>query len=126
MEIALAVAISGALGALSRWLLTAAIDRHLPAGFPHGTLVVNVLGCLLLGWAGTLLLAKLPASAHARAAVATGFLGAFTTFSTFAFDTVVLWRAGESARAVTNVGLSLGLGLAAVALGVWLATHARS
>ena len=126
METALAVAFSGALGALSRWLLTAAVDRHLPPGFPHGTLVVNVVGCLLLGWAGTLLLGRLPASAPARAAIATGFLGAFTTFSTFAFDTVVLWRAGESARALTNVVLSLGLGLAAVAVGVWLATHSRS
>lgn len=126
METLLAVAAAGALGALSRWALTAAVDRHLPAGFPHGTLVVNVVGCLLLGWAATLLLQRLPASATVRAAIATGFLGAFTTYSTFAFDSVVLWRAGEHLRAVLNVSLSLGLGFAAVALGIWLAGHGRS
>lgn len=115
---ALWIALLGAAGALARYGLGAWVQLRLGLAFPAGTLVINVLGSLALGLvvggAGGL-------GPTARLAVGVGFLGAFTTFSTFTVDTVRLVQGGQPGLAAANLGLSLGLGLLAAWAGLALA-----
>jgi CrcB protein len=105
----LVVAGFGALGALARWGLSVATNAS-ARSFPWTTLAVNVAGCFALG----LLVAALGDDhPDLRLGVGTGFLGAFTTFSTFSVETTEL----PAARAALYVALSVGLGLAAAVLG---------
>lgn len=108
------VAAGAVVGALARWAVTGALDR---AGYAAGTTVVNALGSFLIGlllfspfMTGTL-------APHARLLLATGILGAFTTMSSFAFETLVLLEDAGWARAALNVLLNPGLALAACWLG---------
>ena len=117
----LAIALAGAGGALARWGLTAMAQRAWPGVFPAGTLTVNLVGCFLFGLLAPLLADRAHLPIALRTAILTGFLGAFTTFSTFSFDSYELWRSGHTWKAVGNVGLSVGLGLLAVGLGLRLA-----
>lgn len=114
----LLVACAGGLGALAHWGLTVALQRFSPATFPGGTLGVNVIGCFLLGLLAELALERTPLGGHARYVILVGFLGAFTTFSTFGYETLVMLREGAVLRAALNVGLSVGLGVMACWLGV--------
>ena len=110
---ALAVAVAGALGALLRWRIGVAIGLR---SFPWATLAVNVVGCFTLA----AVLAGPGASRWSpttTTAVAVGLLGAFTTFSTFGYETFTLLRTDEPARAAAYVTLSLAGGLGASALG---------
>ena len=116
MAEAMAVAIGGALGALSRFALAAWIRQWWASPFPVATFVVNVIGSLALGYVLTVLPAK-PAAGIWGALVATGFLGAFTTFSTFSWETVALIRSGSVSLALLYVTLSLVVSLAAVLAG---------
>ncbi|WP_022949255.1 fluoride efflux transporter CrcB [Methylohalobius crimeensis] len=109
----LAVAFGGATGALLRFSISGAVYRWLGRGFPHGTLAANLIGSFLLGLLADPLLQLPPSSFPWRAAAATGFLGAFTTFSTFALETVYLIEQGRMLRAFGNLLISIGLGLAA-------------
>jgi CrcB protein len=107
------VGVAGAAGALSRYAIGVGIGVR---SFPFATLAINVAGSAVLGW----VLAGPGAdrwSTTATTAVAVGFLGAFTTFSTFAYETTTMLRADEPVRALTYVGLSVGLGLLAAAGG---------
>ncbi|MBT7310289.1 fluoride efflux transporter CrcB [bacterium] len=113
----LAIAIAGAIGAISRYGLTTFVQRYFPSGFPGGTLVVNIIGCFLLGFIASVGLEKF-ASPTIRIAVIVGLLGSFTTFSTFGFDTVSLMRDGNEIKALLNILLSVGLGLIAAWLGM--------
>ena len=110
------IALAGALGALARYGLGGWV-HGLGGGFPWGTLVVNVLGSFLLGLAFRTLEA-LAASTEIRHALTIGFLGSFTTFSAFSFETVELAQAGEWGRAALYAGGSVLLGVAAAALGI--------
>jgi len=108
------VAVGGALGAVARAVLSAAVQARWPAPLPWGTSVVNISGCLalglLLGW-----LESRPQLALAwRSFAAVGVLGAFTTFSTFELETLALLQRGAFPAAVTNVAGSVVLGLIAV------------
>lgn len=116
----IAVAVGGALGAVSRHGLSGWVESRWGSAFPWGTLLVNVLGCALLGALVTWIDGGSGVSPRLRAALTTGLLGAFTTFSTFSLDTLVLWRSGAPGTACAHVALQLGLGLAGVALGVGL------
>ena len=116
----IAVAIGGAVGAVSRHGLAGFVESRWGAAFPWGTLLVNVLGCTLLGALVTWIDGGSGVSPRLRAALTTGLLGAFTTFSTFSLDTLSLWRSGAAAAACANVAVQLGLGLAGVTLGVAL------
>lgn len=110
------VALGGALGAVSRYLLGSWIQAMSGGSFPWGTWTVNVLGSLLLGFA-MVWLAETLASAEVRLFVAMGFLGSFTTFSTFSFETVELVREGLWMRAgIYSLG-SLAIGVLAVVTG---------
>lgn len=118
MLLAVAIALSGAAGALARWGLTAGVHRWVPGVFPSGTLVVNVLGCFLFGLLAPLLTERAHVPLALRTALLTGFLGAFTTFSAFSFDTLELLRSGHPLKAVANVAFSLVFALLAVAVGL--------
>lgn len=113
------VALGGALGATLRYgtgrLATLAFGAH----WPIGTVIVNVIGSLLLGFVVGFGEREVPASV--RLFVGTGVLGAFTTFSTFSVETVKLVERGEIAGAAGNVALNTILGLSAAVLGLWLA-----
>jgi len=114
--IVVALALAAAFGAVSRAELDTAVQRRLAVTFPGGTLAVNVLGCFAAGVVAGLAGAG-QISEDVRTVLATGFLGGFTTFSTWAVDSVRLPRP----VAVANVVVSLAVGLVAVVLGRWLA-----
>jgi len=117
----LAVAAGGALGALARYGLTAAVHAALGRGFPWGTLAANVLGSFAMGLLYVLLLERSAAGPEVRALLLTGFLGAFTTFSTFSVETLNLLAAGSPGKAAANVAASVAACLAAAWLGAGLA-----
>lgn len=120
MSLLLWIALGGALGALARYGLAGWVQDGTAGTFPWGTLVVNVLGCFLLGFAfRTLQLSALPPAL--RGAITVGFLGAFTTFSTFSLEAVGLIQEERWARAIGYVGGSVALGLAALVVGLWTA-----
>lgn len=110
----LGVAAGGALGALSR-LLVATICKSWIEGFPIGTFVINVVGCFAFGLLWTLHDEQW--SRPVAAAVFTGFLGAFTTFSTFAFENIELLQAGRTLAFAINVLAQNVLGLLAIVVG---------
>jgi CrcB protein len=111
------VTVGGAAGALARYWLSGWVTEAFVSFFPLGTLVVNVVGSLLLGF-GMQAMEAFPVSAELRTMLTIGFLGAFTTFSTFSYETVTLLRDGDWARATLYTGLSFVFGLAAVVIGI--------
>ena len=118
MRVAIAIAAAGALGALARYGLDAAVSRRFPTAFPWGTFVVNVSGALALGFLFTLFTEHLTVSPWLRAALTVGFLGAYTTFSTLSLETYRLLEDGAIGLALANVFGSAAAGLLAVYLGV--------
>jgi CrcB protein len=116
-DVVLAVSLGGAVGALARWGVGAALPRA-PHGFPWATLIVNVTGCLALGALMVLLLEAWPASRYARPFLGVGLLGGYTTFSTYALEARDLLAGGRSAIAVAYLAVSVAAGLAAVWLGI--------
>ncbi|MFH1567832.1 MAG: fluoride efflux transporter CrcB [Gemmatimonadota bacterium] len=118
----LLVGAGGALGAMGRYLVSGLVHRLLPSTlFPAGTLSVNVLGCLAIGLLGGLADARGALSGDARLFVFIGILGGFTTFSTFAYETMALATDAEALPALANVGLHLAACLGAVWAGGALA-----
>lgn len=115
------VTVGGAAGALARYWLSGWVTAAFAGFFPLGTLVVNVLGSLLLGF-GMQAMEAFPVSAELRTMLTIGFLGAFTTFSTFSYETVALLRDGDWTRATLYTGLSFVLGLTAVLIGIGAAS----
>ena len=114
------VGLGGALGASSRFLVSEWSVAVLGRGFPYGTLMVNVLGSLAMGVFLAAMSQELIAPVPWRQLIAIGLLGAFTTFSTFSVDTLMLFQHGETVKALLNVGLNLALCLGAAAMGAWL------
>ena len=100
--ILLLIATGGAIGSVLRYLVGRAVQGASASGFPIGTLVVNVVGCFLIG-AFVRFLLNMQTSAELRAFLVIGFCGGFTTFSTFSYETVGLIEGGEYARAATYV-----------------------
>lgn len=115
--IVLYVALGGAAGAVARYGVGGWIHGVVGPSFPWGTFVVNVVGSFLLGFS-VAFLDGLPVGPETRAMVTVGFLGAFTTFSTYSYETVALLRGGEWTRGVLYSLGSLTLGLLGVLLGV--------
>ncbi len=118
----LVVMVGGALGALGRYAVSgwiARLSRQSP--FPYGTLAVNVGGALVLGFLmAATTTGRLGLSQNLRVLLSVGVLGAFTTFSTFSYETVEAARSGDLRGALLNVVVSLTLGLAACWLGLKL------
>ncbi len=113
MTVWVLLACGGAAGALARYGVATAVLRRAGGSFPAGTLVVNVLGAFLLGVIVTGL-ATSPLQMQLAALLAVGFLGDFTTFSTFAYEAVILAREREWSRVAWYLVASVGLGLTAV------------
>lgn len=110
------IALGSAAGGVARFLLGTFIQGRFGAGFPVGTLVVNISGAFLLGFLLTCALASPAVSPEMRGLLTTGFCGGYTTFSTFSYETVMLLEDGEVARAAAYVALSVLIAL----IGVWL------
>lgn len=117
----LGIAGAGAIGCIARFVLAQGIHNVLGKNFPYGILTVNVLGCLLMGILATLLLERYTTSAVWRGTILIGFLGGFTTFSSFSIDTWNLIENGNYFKAVLYVFLSVALCLLATGWGIWLA-----
>ena len=117
----LAIAGAGAAGALFRFGLSNGVYRILGREFPYGTLVVNVLGSLLIGYFFVLFLERVDASEIWRSAILIGLLGSFTTFSTFSLETLNLFNDGAYVKAMLNVVLSVAMCLAGTWMGFALA-----
>lgn len=118
----LMVGIGGFFGANARLLASSAAQRLFGTGFPYGTFLINVSGSFFLGVILTMIAQKtVPWGEEIRLAIAVGFLGAFTTFSTFEFENSSLLGDGEWLLAALNMFGSLVLGLLAVRLGIALA-----
>ncbi len=113
-----AIALAGALGTLSRYGLSGWSYRLLGERFAYGTLVVNVLGCLLLGMVMQIGLTGDIIPQSWRTPIAIGFFGAFTTFSTFGYETIRYVEDGAWGLALLNIATNLVLCLAAVAIGL--------
>jgi fluoride exporter len=117
LSLFLAVAAGGLVGAPSRYLLDRAISRRIESDLPWGTFVINVTGSLLLGFlTGLTLAGHLPEIG--KALLGTGFCGAYTTSSTFTFETVRLLEDGRILDAVGTIVSSVAAGLAAAAAGL--------
>jgi CrcB protein len=114
----LAIAAGGAAGAVMRYGVSNGVHALLGRGFPYGTLSVNVLGSLLMGVLYILLLERVSISMEWRAALQIGLLGAFTTFSTFSIETLLLFENGEGFKAGMNILLSVSICLAATWAGI--------
>lgn len=122
LEKLLLVAAGGAVGAVCRYALSGVVQNRWPEStFPWGTMVVNVAGCLAIGFLWILVAEKSALSPRWQLLLATGLLGAFTTFSTFSLETVELINKGQWLTAGGNVAGSVVLGLAAVVGGMALA-----
>ena len=117
----LAIAIGGGCGSVARFLVAREMGRWLGNFLPYGTLVVNVLGSLALGWLATVFLDRPQINSALRLGVTVGFLGAFTTFSTFSFESVQLMLNGAVWRAALNVAANTVVCLGMCYLGMQLA-----
>jgi CrcB protein len=116
------VGVGGFLGANARFLLARGVGSIFETRFPLGTFVINISGSFLLGILGTVVTQKVfPASEAMRLALGVGFLGAFTTFSTFEFETHALLNDGSWLTATANMFGSLLVGLLAVRAGIVVA-----
>ena len=120
MNLMIAIAAGGAIGALLRFWMSTAVYTVLGRAFPYGTLAVNVVGSLLMGFLTIWLLERTSAGPAARAFLLIGLLGAFTTFSTFSIETMTLVESGQIFKAVFNALLSVGLCVTAAAFGLLL------
>lgn len=115
------ISLGAILGANARYLVNRVMAQWLGTGFPYGTFVVNVFGCLAIGVIGTMVTGRLIDRPEVvRLVLIVGFLGSLTTFSSFAYETHGLFHDGAWMRALANIVLSLVAGLAGVRLGILL------
>ncbi|WP_310619421.1 fluoride efflux transporter CrcB [Flexibacterium corallicola] len=114
MKHLLIVALGGGAGAACRHLVSMAYFKLLGPSFPWGTLTVNILGSAIMGAFIEILLHRLGSSTELRLLIATGFLGGFTTFSSFSLDVIVLWERGEPVIAFVYVLASVTLSISAL------------
>ena len=121
----LVVAIGSAIGGVSRYGVGLLAARAWGVTFPWGTLLINIAGSFVIALFGAMTLANgpMPMSTNMRAFVMIGFCGGFTTFSSFSLQTMELLQAGEIVAAALYILASVGLCLAGVFLGYWIATH---
>lgn len=117
----LAVAGGSAAGGVCRYLLTGLLQPRTPGAFPLGTFIVNLTGAVAVGFVLRWALASPGVSPEMRALLTTGFLGGYTTFSTFSYETVALFEAGDVRKAAVYVVASVALSLLGTILGVTLA-----
>jgi CrcB protein len=117
------VAIGGGTGALMRYLAASAIVKRFGGGFPLGTFIINVTGSFLIGFLMTILTERFHVDPNWRLLLVVGFLGGYTTFSSFEWETYTAVRAGGLWTGMLNVVSSVMLGYVAVGLGSMLASR---
>ena len=120
MKLAL-IAIFGAVGTLARYGLQGVVQFRAGGAFPYGTLLVNLSGCFFLGLIGQFTLNRMVIPADWRVAIAVGFFGGYTTFSSFGWETAKMLEDGEWLRAGVYVGASVVAGLFLSVAGIHLA-----
>lgn len=116
----LVVALGGAAGSVSRHFVNLAAFRLFGSGVPVGTLTVNIAGSFVMGLLIELLALRINVAQEVRLFLTTGFLGGFTTFSTFSLDTAQLWERGDHLLAAGYVIASVVISLAALFAGLWV------
>ncbi len=116
----LLIMLAGGLGSGLRYGLGGLVHRYLPASYPWGTLAVNLAGCFLFGVLWALAEGRWTISPEMRAIILIGFLGGFTTFSSFAFETTQFLRDGQWLFAGINVVVQNGLGILLLYMGMVL------
>lgn len=116
----LVIMLGGSLGALMRFIISSSVTEKIGSDFPYGTLTVNVLGSFAMGFLAMFLVERMGLDPLLRLGIFVGFLGAFTTFSTFSMETLNLFEQGESLRALVNMFINVSLSVLAVWLGVIL------
>ena len=119
----LLVGLGGFFGAVARFLVTGWLQAR-DDSFPYGTLAVNVAGSLALGFLATMLAERALAGSAFRLIVMVGFLGAFTTFSAFSYESALLWSSGRWLALAANIVLNVGTCLLATAAGMAVARQA--
>jgi CrcB protein len=118
------VAVFGAAGSASRYLVSSYATHHLGSRFPYGTMIVNLAGCLAIGILFETLGKHAPPQAQpVFIACGIGFLGGFTTFSSYALDSNLLWNRHEFQFTAINVVGSVAAGLALTRIGMWFAAR---
>lgn len=117
----LSVAAGGAVGAMLRYFLSLSVLSRVAQPFPAATFVINITGSLIIGFFLTLVTERVPINPHIRLAVAVGIVGAYTTFSTFEYETARLIEGKDFVYAFMYVVLSFVVGLGAVWAGIVLA-----
>jgi CrcB protein len=116
----ISVALGGAIGAVCRYWVSICLLPIASYKFPYATLSVNVVGSLLMGFLYVLIVEKGGLPDQARHILMVGFLGAFTTFSTFSLDAISLWQNGGQLMALIYVFTTVALCLLAIILAIWL------
>ena len=114
----LIIALGGALGAVSRFLLGNGVSRALGSALPYGTFVINIVGCFVMCLFVTIIVDRELPPAAWRLLLCVGFLGGFTTFSSFGYEALMLLTEGRMLAALAYAGGSVVLGLVAAAAGV--------
>ena len=117
------IALMGAVGTLTRYALQGLVQFRSGSEFPYGTLVVNLTGCLLLGFLGQLTLNRMVISPEWRIAMTIGFFGGYTTFSSFGWETAKMLQDGEWMHATLYVGTSVIAGLLLTLAGIHAANR---
>jgi CrcB protein len=117
------IALFGAVGTLARYGLQGLVQVRMGSLFPYGTLIINLTGCFLLGLIGQLTLNRMLISSDMRIAIAVGFFGGYTTFSSFGWETAKMLEDGEWLRATTYIGASVVAGLLLSVAGIRLANR---
>ncbi|MEJ2636093.1 MAG: fluoride efflux transporter CrcB [Calditrichia bacterium] len=120
----LSIGFGGFLGAVSRYLMSGLVHKILAnPWFPYGTFAVNILGCLFIGFLSGLAESRQVLPTELRMFLLIGFLGSFTTFSTFGYETFSFMRDGQMLSALLNILLQIIVGLGAVWTGTVLARY---
>jgi fluoride exporter len=123
MQAYLAIAIGGIFGCWARYAMTNLIQTIYGRDFPYATLSINILACFLMGFLFVETLERLTISPVLRIGILTGFIGGFSTFSTFAMETLLLAEQGEGGKSILYVFLSLLLGMMATFGGAYIARN---
>ncbi len=119
----LAIAVGGTLGCWARYAMTNLVQTIYGRDFPYATLSINLLGSFLMGFLFIETLERLTISPALRTGILTGGLGGFTTFSTFAMESLLLVEQGEPGRAILYMALSVGLGFLCAFGGAYIARN---
>ncbi len=119
----LAIAVGGTLGCWLRYGQTQIVQNVVGREFPHATISINIMGSFLMGFLFVATAERIEVSPVLRVGILTGFLGGYTTFSTFSMETLLLLQRSESVRALLYAAISVGFGFVGALAGVWLARN---